>query len=168
MTNKKLTIETNLKIDDKPIIDKPLSRDILVDTAFPTTVTVPKDAPGCKKCFRVEAGLRELLKFFLLKPVPTVPQGDPTKPQDILKKGFKFYTSDACGKTDEIDLTDTQVYTDSQLDLLFGKKQLEIEKITFLNPTRHDVDVTIIQGRDLTPCDEDDASTCPPEGASAK
>jgi hypothetical protein len=135
----------------------------------------------------VEAGLRDLLKFFLLWPVPyEAPPGaggggaagaavpaqaapkEKVKPEDILKKGFKFYTSDAWGQTDPIDLTDTQVYTDNQLDLLFKGKQKEIEKITFINHTGYCVDVTIIQGRDLTPCDEDDAAPCPPQSSAAK
>ncbi|HEX3151331.1 MAG TPA: hypothetical protein VHR66_24850 [Gemmataceae bacterium] len=173
MSTQKLVIETTVKLDDRVLTTPALSRTITVDSACDTTVTVPKNAPGCKKCFRVEGGLQKLLKFLLLKPVPQPIEGKDEKPEVILNKGFKFYTSDPNGDNKEknngepVDLTDTLIYTDGQIDLLFGANQKELEKITFLNHTDHDVDVRIILGRDLTPCDEDDAEE-PAYGAKVK
>ena len=164
MTQQKLTIETTLMLDGNPITVPSIIRDIYVDFACPTKVTVKANAPGCKMCFRVEAGLKELLKFLLLQPKLVL---DPDKDKDVketevLEKGFSFYTSDPSGHTGEIKLSDTQVFTDSQIELLFGDKQKELEKITFVNHTRYPVEVKIIQGRDLTPCDEDDAACALP------
>ena len=53
MSEQILTIETTVKIDTKPITEKPFSRDIKAHDAHANTVTVPKDAPGCKQCFLV-------------------------------------------------------------------------------------------------------------------
>jgi hypothetical protein len=186
-----LTISTLLSLDGKPIGDgKPFTKHIPVDSAFATTVTVSLNAPGCKKCFRVEAGLKTLLKFLLLKPdfTPPDPQPkpDPTqaaKPDPAAKPtidqvlkdgGLQFYTSDPIAGTEPIDLTGTQLYTDDQLDLLFGvdpktgDEQKELEKITFINHTGYSIDITIIQGRDFAPCDEDDAECPYPTGAAKK
>lgn len=170
MSKQKLTIETTLKLDDVVITTPPITRNIWVDDAHSATVTVPKDAPGCKACFRVNAGLQDLLKFFLLQPKAKVDADKGEKADEVIKKGFKFYTSDPYGNTEDnpIDLTDTLVFTDNQIALLYGENQKELQKITFINHTGHDVDVKIIQGRDWTPCDEEDSTCAHPDQAQAK
>jgi hypothetical protein len=172
MSKQKLTIATTLTVDDKPVPGSPVSRDIWVDSACSFTLTAPKNAPACKSCFCVNAGPKSLLKFVLLVPKPQIPPAPPAAqgqqspphptPEEILKLhgGLTFYTSDSYGHSDPVPLTGAQIYTDAPLASLFGKDQQQLEKLIFTNPTGYCIDVTVIIGRDYTPCVEDDSDGC--------
>lgn len=189
MSKQRLTITTGMTLNENPPggeekpFGKELKRFVWVDAAFTTVVTIPRDK--AEKCFRVEAGLRDLLQFFSLSPVATkkVKQPDGTEkveevpiprdklsfttdgPQALLTDGQKA-NPPAAPTSWKIMLSDSQTYVDDQIDMLFADNQAELETITFFNHTGYDVAVTIIQGRDLTPCD-DDGATCPiPPAAS--
>src|SRR5262245_30090498 len=185
MSKQTLNIETTVKLDNTAITTQAIKRSIPVDCAYPQTVTVPKDAPGCEQCVIIDAGRLDRLRFLLLLPVPYIPKpatgtGTATPAQqpgqtaakggepadDILKQGFKFYTSDSSGqRSDEIDLTGVQIYTDNQLKVLYKANDdgylSKLEYITFINHTKYCVDVTIIQGKDSMPC-KDGSEPCPP------
>src|SRR5262249_2296686 len=65
-------------------------------------------------------------------------------PADPDLTGVYFYTEDSQGQSDEIPLTGAQLYTDKTLNTLFGNGQQELQKITFVNPTKKNIDVLII------------------------
>ena len=117
-------------------------------------------------CFRIEAGLKSLLKFFLLNPVIPPPAGStqasgqqaaaapPATPAPDPLAGFWFSTADGGGYTGQIPLTSAAVYMDNNsLSTLFGPNQQELQKIHFYNPTGKCVNVTIIVGRNMGCCE---------------
>ncbi len=173
MSQQKLTIKTSMELDEAPF-GKDVSRTIWVDSAFQSTVHICKDK--AEKCFRVEAGLKSLLKFFALTPAATKKEKEDGKEKstavDLPRNKLHFSTAGPAaagvvqknGPADisspKLSLSDSQTYVEGQIDLLFGKDQGELETITFFNYTGYDVAVTIIQGRDMTPCDPDGAETC--------
>jgi hypothetical protein len=164
-TSTQFTIQMTVTLPNQAPIQIPNPPQVInTDTSSSVTVMVPPSSQ--LSCFRIEAGLKSLLKFFLLNPViqpppsttpaagQQAPAAPPATPATDPLAGFWFSTADASGYTGQIPLTSAAVYMDNNsLSTLFGPNQTELQKINFYNPTGKCVNVTIIVGRNMGCCD---------------